>query len=65
MTTMRNTGRVGDFLRDLRRRLAQEAQQGARTFVNKVPCGEAKYCWIDGEGTNANGRRLLKESGVQ
>jgi hypothetical protein len=27
--------------------------------------GEAKYYWIDGEGTNANGRRLLKEWGVQ
>jgi len=62
---MRHAGRVDSFLRDLRRRLAQEAQQGARTFVNKVPCGEAKYCWINGEGTNANGRRLLKESGVQ
>jgi hypothetical protein len=26
---------------------------------------EAEYYWIDGRGTNAKGRRLLKEWGVQ
>jgi hypothetical protein len=44
MTTMRNAGRVGDFLRDLRWRLAQEAQQGARTFANRVPCNGCNAC---------------------
>ena len=46
MTSARHAGRVGDFLRDLRRRLKQETRQGVRTFGTQVPCnGCDACCW--------------------
>ena len=44
--SVRQAGRVGDFMRDLRHRFAREVRQGPRAFANPVPCGScASCCW--------------------